>query len=216
MRPAFVKLLWQLHGPTCTDSAAQRSPCRSRRLQALRSSCVHGCLCEDGEATGFTVPAGHIVSTDLVHWERQPPALVPDTEYDYDGVFSGSATILEDGTPYLFFTGRQILKPSSCSRSMGRSGHVRYQERLWSPSCDGTQDSGACCRLYREKHLRITQCCLVPSAHERPEPGPADWLHAPVSTPLCLAESFLVPQTHWSNVVCMHCRGVRAAAAEVL
>ena len=47
------------------------------------------------------------MSTDLVHWERLPPALIPDTEYDYDGVFSGSATILDDGLPYLFFTGRQ-------------------------------------------------------------------------------------------------------------
>jgi beta-fructofuranosidase len=41
----------------------------------------------------------------MVHWERLPPALIPDTEYDYDGVFSGSATILDDGTPVLFYTG---------------------------------------------------------------------------------------------------------------
>lgn len=45
------------------------------------------------------------MSTDLVHWERLPPALIPDTEYDYDGVFSGSTTLLEDGTPAIFFTG---------------------------------------------------------------------------------------------------------------
>lgn len=45
------------------------------------------------------------MSTDLVHWERVPPALIPDTEYDYDGVFSGSATVLDDGSPAIFFTG---------------------------------------------------------------------------------------------------------------
>ncbi|CAL8464935.1 g4470 [Coccomyxa elongata] len=50
---------------------------------------------------------GHVISKDMVHWERMPPALVPDTDYDYDGVFSGSATLLgdEDGTPILFYTG---------------------------------------------------------------------------------------------------------------
>lgn len=48
------------------------------------------------------------MSTDLVHWERLPPALIPDTEYDYDGVFSGSATVLEDDMPQIFFTGSTI------------------------------------------------------------------------------------------------------------
>ncbi|EIE20550.1 hypothetical protein COCSUDRAFT_67413 [Coccomyxa subellipsoidea C-169] len=48
---------------------------------------------------------GHVISKDMVHWERMPPALVPDTDYDYDGVFSGSANLLEDGTPILFYTG---------------------------------------------------------------------------------------------------------------
>ena len=56
------------------------------------------------------------MSTDLVHWERLPPALIPDTEYDYDGVFSGSATIVEDGTPYLFFTGGQAANTPLCAR----------------------------------------------------------------------------------------------------
>lgn len=45
----------------------------------------------------------------MVHWQRMPPALVPDTDYDYDGVFSGSATLLDDGTPILFYTGSQVL-----------------------------------------------------------------------------------------------------------
>ncbi len=47
---------------------------------------------------------GHIVSSDLVHWQRLPPALVPDTEYDEDGCFSGSTTLV-DGVPMIFYTG---------------------------------------------------------------------------------------------------------------
>lgn len=48
---------------------------------------------------------GHVVSQDLVHWSHMPLALVPDLQYDYDGVFSGSATILANGTPAILYTG---------------------------------------------------------------------------------------------------------------
>ena len=65
------------------------------------------------------------MSTDLVHWERLPPALIPDTEYDYDGVFSGSTTLLEDGTPAIFFTGvclPTIVRFNSIEASNRRTG----------------------------------------------------------------------------------------------
>jgi beta-fructofuranosidase len=42
---------------------------------------------------------GHVVTQDLVHFKQLPPALIPDTEYDNDGVFSGSATVLPDQGP---------------------------------------------------------------------------------------------------------------------
>ncbi len=54
------------------------------------------------------------MSTDLVHWERLPPALIPDSEYDYDGVFSGSTTVLDDGTPNIFFTGGPPSPVTKC------------------------------------------------------------------------------------------------------
>ncbi|KAL3134801.1 hypothetical protein ABBQ32_007784 [Trebouxia sp. C0010 RCD-2024] len=47
---------------------------------------------------------GHVVSSDLAHWQRLPVALQPDTVYDDDGVFSGSVTVV-DGTPILLYTG---------------------------------------------------------------------------------------------------------------
>jgi len=52
---------------------------------------------------------GHVVSSDRVFWKRLPPALVPDTKYDMDGVFSGSAGFQEDGTPIFFYTGKAFL-----------------------------------------------------------------------------------------------------------
>jgi beta-fructofuranosidase len=41
---------------------------------------------------------GHVVSQDLVRWSWLPPALLPDQTYDRGGVWSGSATIDNEGT----------------------------------------------------------------------------------------------------------------------
>ncbi|RKJ20439.1 glycoside hydrolase family 32 protein [bacterium D16-50] len=48
---------------------------------------------------------GHAVSKDLLHWSYLPAALAPDTAYDKDGCFSGSALELPDGRHLLMYTG---------------------------------------------------------------------------------------------------------------
>lgn len=48
---------------------------------------------------------GHAVSKDLLHWSYLPAALAPDTGYDRDGCFSGSAAVLPDGRHLLLYTG---------------------------------------------------------------------------------------------------------------
>lgn len=48
---------------------------------------------------------GHAVSTDLLHWRYLPAALAPETDYDRDGCFSGSAAVLADGSHLLMYTG---------------------------------------------------------------------------------------------------------------
>ena len=48
---------------------------------------------------------GHAVSEDLLHWRYLPAALAPDTAYDRDGCFSGSAVVLPDGRHLLLYTG---------------------------------------------------------------------------------------------------------------
>jgi len=62
---------------------------------------------------------GHVVSSDLAHWQWLPIALEPDTTYDNNGVFSGSATVV-NGTPILLYTGDyhcciSVLGCSSCN-----------------------------------------------------------------------------------------------------
>eukprot|EP00249_Psilotum_nudum_P023986 c29049_g1_i2 orf=451-2451(+) len=48
---------------------------------------------------------GHAVSRDLIHWLYLDEAMVPDQWYDYNGVWTGSATFLRDGTPIIVYTG---------------------------------------------------------------------------------------------------------------
>lgn len=47
---------------------------------------------------------GHYTSTDLIHWTLEKAALTPDSWYDKDGCYSGSA-IEHEGRMYLFYTG---------------------------------------------------------------------------------------------------------------
>lgn len=48
---------------------------------------------------------GHVKTTDFISWEYLPTVLAPDTEYDKDGCFSGSAVELPDGRHLLLYTG---------------------------------------------------------------------------------------------------------------
>lgn len=53
---------------------------------------------------------GHVVSSDLLTWERLPVSMAPDEEYDKDGCFSGSALELADGRHLLMYTGVQSVQ----------------------------------------------------------------------------------------------------------
>jgi len=47
---------------------------------------------------------GHATTQDFFHWEKLPPAIAPDSEYDKTGCWSGGA-IVKDGKMYLMYTG---------------------------------------------------------------------------------------------------------------
>ncbi|KAK1285080.1 Beta-fructofuranosidase, soluble isoenzyme I [Acorus calamus] len=48
---------------------------------------------------------GHAVSRDLINWIHLPLAMVPDHWYDMNGVWTGSATFLPDGSLVMLYTG---------------------------------------------------------------------------------------------------------------
>ncbi|CAM6083043.1 unnamed protein product [Calypogeia fissa] len=61
-----------------------------------------------GAAVWGNLSWGHAVSKDLVNWMHLEVALYPDQWYDIEGVWSGSATILKDGTPAILYTGQRM------------------------------------------------------------------------------------------------------------
>ncbi|CAM0955456.1 unnamed protein product [Alopecurus aequalis] len=60
----------------------------------------HGAIWKPGNLSW-----GHSVSVDLVNWNALRTALDPDSPFDANGCWSGSATILPDGRPVMLYTG---------------------------------------------------------------------------------------------------------------
>lgn len=50
---------------------------------------------------------GHVSSSDLVQWRREPVALAPSLEQEKHGVFSGSAAIDDEGNVKIYYTGHR-------------------------------------------------------------------------------------------------------------
>ena len=57
---------------------------------------------------------GHAVTDDLVHWKDLPDAIIPEKDtVAPDGIWSGSASVDDDGNPVLFFTaGNNAMNPN--------------------------------------------------------------------------------------------------------
>lgn len=71
---------------------------------------------------------GHVRSVDLVHWERCPIALKPDSAFDDGGCFSGSAVVKDDRL-YLMYTGNHYVS--------GTDHQVIWQDQNIAYSDDG-------------------------------------------------------------------------------
>lgn len=72
---------------------------------------------QDGCEWDFGIVWGHVVSSDLVHWERLPLALEPSFGgLDADGCFSGCAVVDTDGTPTILYTGVRLRSNPDCGQ----------------------------------------------------------------------------------------------------
>lgn len=89
---------------------------------------------------------GHVVSKDLAHWTWLPPALLPDTQYDFNGVWSGAATMADGDMPILTFTG-------TASDSTRQQGTWLCHQRFSSSSSSHNNSM----RQQREQHVPARQ-----------------------------------------------------------
>lgn len=85
---------------------------------------------------------GHCTSQDLLHWEYQGAALMPDEPYDCHGAYSGSALVEED-MMYLFYTGNIKLSGDYDYITAGREANT-----VLAVSQDGN--------IFTEKELLMT------------------------------------------------------------
>lgn len=73
---------------------------------------------------------GLFTSKDLINWQFEGSAIIPDQEYDIDGVYSGSGYVIKDQL-YLFYTGnnkKNGKRTSSQCLSVTKDGR-KYQKK---------------------------------------------------------------------------------------
>lgn len=73
---------------------------------------------------------GHYTTKDWIHYQEEEPFLFPDTRWDRDGVYSGSACVKEDGIHY-FYTGNVKLQDKEYDYIM--NGREQNTIHLFSP-----------------------------------------------------------------------------------
>ncbi len=86
---------------------------------------------------------GHVKTKDFIHWERLPIALAPDTPYDCNGCFSGSALEMPDGRQLILYTGvhrkrrEDGLLEEYQTQCVAVGDGVDYEKILENPVLDG-------------------------------------------------------------------------------
>ena len=101
---------------------------------------------------------GHVSSTDLLHWQHEPVALLPTEAYESHGCYSGSAVSDEQGRLTLIYTGNvkfpdgsrtayQCLARADDEGGFAKLGPVLdlpagYSGHVRDPRCGTTTGSG--------------------------------------------------------------------------
>lgn len=72
---------------------------------------------------------GHARTKDFLNWEELPVALIPETDYDKDGCWSGTA-IVKDGVLYLFYASIELLKENEKKTKIQRISVAYSQDGI--------------------------------------------------------------------------------------
>lgn len=80
---------------------------------------------------------GHLVSKDMIRWSDLPIALVPNMQYDQQGVFSGSAFV-QEGKMHVYYTGHtEVQKECENNTSLNLTQSSVRQVQCLASSMDG-------------------------------------------------------------------------------
>ncbi len=95
---------------------------------------------------------GHYESRDMVRWNYTGIVLSPDSPFDRDGVYSGSA-LIEDGTIYLYYTGNVKEEGNYDYISEGRGANTMLVETR-----DGKTMGGKRCLMTNRDYPADVSC----------------------------------------------------------
>ena len=117
---------------------------------------------------------GHWSSHDLLHWQHEPMALMPDEEYDRNGCYSGSA-VDNNGMLTLCYTGNvkfddgsrtawqclAVEQPDGTFKNWGRCWRCRMATPATCATrkCGSTTGSGTWCWARRMCKSGVRCCC---------------------------------------------------------
>ena len=111
----FALLPYLIHLPACCYFCIGTLPALCFATTCQLAACrfyqhiINGCEWD------FGIVWGHAASSDLVHWEHMPPALLPTPGgADADGCFSGCCIVDENDTPIILYTGVRLRSNPEC------------------------------------------------------------------------------------------------------
>ncbi|MGX8729286.1 MAG: glycoside hydrolase family 32 protein, partial [Lachnospiraceae bacterium] len=95
---------------------------------------------------------GHAVSSDLLRWTAMPCAMAPDTPYDQNGCFSGSAISLSDGRQLLMYTG--VAEGGAQTQCLAVGDGTEYEKCPGNPVVDASMLPEDASRIdFRDPHI---------------------------------------------------------------
>lgn len=79
---------------------------------------------------------GHLSSTDLIHWQEEPIALVPDMPYDIKGCWSG-AMMFVNNEPHILYTGVDNARATINEAQPNDTGLISWSKNSNNPIING-------------------------------------------------------------------------------
>ena len=105
----------------------------------------------------------HLVSKDLINWSAVDDIIIPDRDFDKDGVYSGTAIVEEDRL-FIYFTGNvkdenNVRTPYQCMATMDSDGKItKCSKPIMEGALPGFTEHFRDPKLWYEKEKNAITC----------------------------------------------------------